>query len=371
MKRKLALLLAMTMLLSMLTACGNTAPAAEETTTPPETSEAAQSATQTVTDMAGREVEIPTTITSVYCSVPTAEAMVCTLLPDLMMGWVNTLSEDNAQYLPENLKALPVLGGWMGQKVTADIEAIIEAAPDVIIYMSNISANGEYSVAEDIQNQTDIPVLVVFSDFEYTAEVYRWLGGVLGVAERGEALASYCEEKMTHMTQLMAKVPDSEKLSFYYAEGNEGLSTEPAGGHHIEVQNFLGITSVADVEEQSGQGMTEVSMEQVINWNPDIIIVSGSTLATYDTIMSSDVWGELSAVQAGKVYTTPVAPFNWFDRPPNIMRVLGMQWLAAELYPTYVDYDINEEISDFFQLFYNVDLTDAQLTSLQLPDYNP
>ena len=63
------------------------------------------------------------------------------------------------------------------------------------------------------------------------------------------------------------------------------------------------------------------------------------------------------------MYTTPAIPFNWFDRPPNVMRLLGIEWFATVCYPE-IDIDINQEVRDFFSLFYNVDLTGDQLQSL-------
>lgn len=386
MKKWAALFLAVIMLSSILTACGTENSTTASTTTDSEqqqdvsensndtevspTASAAEeeNGIKAVTDMAGRQVEIPTQINSVYCSVPTAEAMVCTLLPDLMNGWVNELSDESAQFLPESLKNLPVLGGWMGQQVTANYEDIIKAAPDVIIYMTDNLAS-KMDIPEEIQSQTGIPVLVVPSELDQTATVYRWLGEVLGVAERGEALATYCEEKMAAVADAVAAIPEEERYSIYYAEKADGLSTEPTGSQHVAVLDFLQLKNVAaDVELKSGQGFTEVSMETVLNWDPDIIL---ATADSYEEVTTSDVWAPLRAVQNGNVYYSPRYPFNWIDRPPNIMRVLGIQWLASAIYPEYVDIDIEQEVRDFFELFYRVDLTDDQVSLLLAEEYNP
>lgn len=80
------------------------------------------------------------------------------------------------------------------------------------------------------------------------------------------------------------------------------------------------------------------------------------------------VMDEPKAVQDGKIYVTPTVPFNWFDRPPNIMRMIGMQWFAGVMYPEYVSYNINDRVKDFFQLFYNVQLTDDQVKALLAPN---
>ena len=72
-------------------------------------------------------------VNSVYCAVPTGEAMVATLSPEKIIGWVNEPSAAAMEYLPENLASMPVIGGWMGQQVTANMEDIITLDPDIII----------------------------------------------------------------------------------------------------------------------------------------------------------------------------------------------------------------------------------------------
>jgi iron complex transport system substrate-binding protein len=376
MKKALALLLACITLLCLLNGCNSqdsgTAPASdsaqnEQPAAPSDAvspSDEPQDTTRIITDMAGREVTIPSDIKSVYCAVPTAEAMISSLCPDKLVGWVNKPSDTMLQYLPEKFATLPVISGWMGQKVTANMEDIAQLNPDAVIYMTNKAYLEKDETPTQIEKQTGRPVIVVLSDFQYTAEVYRFLGGCLGENDRGEKLATYCEEKMSEISDAMSKVPESDKLSIYYAEGADGLSTDPSGSGHTEVLDFVGVKNIAEVEALGGMGMTAVTIEQVINWNPDVILVSASTADTYQQVNTNAIWQNIKAVQDGKIYYTPSLPFNWFDRPPNIMRVLGIQWFASVIYPDYVNYDINTEIKEFFNTFYNVQLTDDQVTSL-------
>lgn len=288
--------------------------------------------------------------------------MVATLAPEKIIGWVNEPSEATMEYLPAQLADLPVIGGWMGQKVTASIEDIITLDPDVIIYVGTKSALETDETPDQIQNDTGIPVVCAPSSLEDTAEVYRTLGGWIGEAERGEQLAAYYEEHLAAAQEKIDSVPESDIPTVYYAENADGLATEPAGSVHAEVLDFCRVKNVADVEMKGGQGLSEVSIEQVLTWNPEVIICH-SGFVTADTIKSDPQWADIKAVQDGRVYTTPAVPFNWFDRPPNVMRLLGIEWLASTLYPD-LDIDIDAEVRDFFDLFYNSDLSDEQVTAL-------
>jgi len=365
MRKTLALFLSLVIALSLFAGCAKSGTVSGS----PSASAAALSAspastTQTVTDMAGRQVTIPANVKSVYCAVPTAEAMVTSLCPEKLVGWVNKQTDATLKYLPASLAKLPVIGGWMGQQVTANIEDIVKLAPDVIIYMgTNVMSNTD-KTPQDIQTKTNIPVVVCSSALTDTAATYRFLGKVLGASDRAETLASYCDKKLGEIKADVAKVPDSAKATVYYAEGKGGLSTDPTGSDHTEVLDLCNVTNVANVEKLAGQGMTAVSIEQIINWNPSVILVSGQAPANYNAILTDASWKNIKAVKDGKVYYTPVAPFNWFDRPPNVMRILSVSWFANKIYPDYVKIDTNQEIKDFFKLFYNDALTDSDVQAL-------
>jgi iron complex transport system substrate-binding protein len=192
------------------------------------------------------------------------------------------------------------------------------------------------------------------------------MGDILGVQDRAEKLAAYTEQKMATVSAMVAKIPEDKRVNVYYAEGNTGLATDPEASHHAEVLKFAGGKNVANVQAKSGQGMSPVSMEQVLAWNPDLILVSSSTGGdkNYQTILNDPAWSKIKAVKDKKVYITPLLPFGWFDRPPNIMRALGTEWLANLLYPEYVKIDLNKETKDFFKLFFNLDLSDQQVNEL-------
>ncbi len=331
----------------------------------------ATSTTRTITDMAGRQVEVPLPqeINTVYCAVPTAEAMLCSLAPEKMVAWVFEQPDAGLEYLNDSVKELPVLGGWMGEKCTANLEEIAEVAPDLILFMTNID-NQNYkeaaaNTAESINNQTKLPVVVMDSTLENIPESYRRLGDIIGVQERAEELAAYSEKAMHDIDEMTAPIPPEKLVRVYYAEGANGLSTDPAGSGHTEALDFVRGVNVADVQAKGGQGMTPVSMEQVLTWNPDVVLVSSyGGDENYQILLNDASWNEVKAVKDGKVYITPSLPFNWFDRPPDIMRIIGIKWLANTLYPEYVSIDLNQEVKDYFKLFFNKDLNDEQVTIL-------
>ena len=126
---------------------------------------------------------------------------------------------------------------------------------------------------------------------------------------------------------------------------------------------------MADLELGDGSRV-QISAEQLLAWDPDVIIVNGEPKADMtgsaaaEAILADPLFATLKAVQNGAVYGTPNAPFSWVDRPPGPNRIVGIRWLSGLIYPEYLDYDVDEAVREFFQLFYHVELTDEQLTQL-------
>ena len=56
----------------------------------------------------------------------------------------------------------------------------------------------------------------------------------------------------------------------------------------------------------------------------------------------------------------PLGPYGWLSTPPGVQRYLGMVWLTALLYPEYVDYDLQELVTEYYQVFYGYELSDAE-----------
>jgi iron complex transport system substrate-binding protein len=50
--------------------------------------------------------------------------------------------------------------------------------------------------------------------------------------------------------------------------------------------------------------------------------------------------------------------------PPSVQRYLGMLWMGAVLYPDAIDYDLFEEVHNYYDMFYHCDLTEEQYDSL-------
>lgn len=362
----LALLLCFVMTVSLFAGYSETKAASEETTQSEEQTETQETGeTREITDMAGRKVTVPAAedIESVFSTGPVVAIFMYMVAPDKLLGWNYELNDVEKSIILEKYHDLPNFG--MGDAI--NYEAVIAANPTIALNCGKIN-DAMVSDCDALSKSLGIPVIAVDNELNNSAEAFRFMGELLGVEDHAEELAEYSEKIFTDIASL-ADIPEDEKVSVYFGNGEDSLETAPRGSQHAQILDAVNVTNVADLELGDGSRV-QISAEQLLAWNPDVIVVNGEPKAdksgnsAAEDILSNPDYASLKAVQDNKVYGTPNAPFSWVDRPAGPNRLIGMRWLSAVVYPEYIKCDVNEEIREFFNLFYHVDLSDEQLENV-------
>jgi iron complex transport system substrate-binding protein len=342
----------------LITGCTGSSPGTVET--PQKTDSEVEE--NVITDMAGREILLPKKTEKIFSLSPVGTIMLYTLCPEKLLGWNYELSEMEKHYILSQYKELPNLGG--AGKNPPNSEEILKLKPDIIVYVADINETN-ISTAEQFQNELNIPVAVLDSRIEKTANTYEMLGKIIGDETISEKLSLYIKETLQDVQYKSKSILEDERVRVYYAEGNNGLETDPKGSEHVEVLDMVGGINVAEVSEIDGSGRLKISLEQLLIWNPDLIIAwADDRGGYYSNIFKDDSWSKINAVKNGEVYEIPNFPFSWFDRPYSVNRILGLKWLGNLLYPEVFDYDIKKEVKDFYEKFYHYQLTEEELTRL-------
>lgn len=314
---------------------------------------------RTIIDMAGRTVVVPDEIRSVYGTSPPVTHLVYAVDPGSVAGLNFPPDKKALPFLDPRIHDLPVVGGWFGQGRTPNLETLLSVRPDVVaVWMW-----GKPGVDEKIEKMlTPLGFPVVFLNMDALSEypaALRFMGRLLGKTERAGTLARYAEETLQEMAALRASIPEKDRVSVYYAQGADGLSTECDTSLHAELIPLCGGVNVHKCVARDGYGMEGVSMEQVYSYNPDTIVTRDGYF--YKSVANSPRWRGVRAVKNGRVYLIPALPVNWFDRPPSFMRLLGARWLVHNLYPMAYKRDIRKDTREFYRLFLNVDLDETSL----------
>ena len=116
------------------------------------------------------------------------------------------------------------------------------------------------------------------------------------------------------------------------------------------------------VDQLGKGGLVQVSIEQVLRWNPDVVITIDRNF--YALAGKHPLWRELPAVKAGRIHLAPNLPFGWIDFPPSINRLIGLRWLARVLYPQAFPEDLRPIVRDFYTRCYHQTPSEAQLDQL-------
>ena len=345
-KKWLAMLLAVVMVLS-LAACG--------TQSSPQTDDT----TRVFTDSVGREVEVPAQIDKVALSGPMAQIVLFALCPDKLVGVSNAWSAEAEQYLGEDYFNLPEIGQLYGGKGELNLETLLQSGAQIVIDVGEPKG----SIAEDLdalQEQTGLPFVHITATTETTGQAYRMLGDLLNMKDEAETLAAYCDKIYDRTVSIAGSV---EKTDVLYVTGDAGQNVIAAGSYHAEILDLL-TNNPAVVDEPSSKGTgNEVSMEQILTWDPDVVIFAPESI--YDTVADDAAWQSVTAIKNGAYYEVPFGPYNWMGFPPSVQRYLGMMWLSKVLYPdATAEYDLFSDVQEYYKLFYHCDLTQAQYDAL-------
>lgn len=338
-----------------------------------------------IIDMAGREIQIPKEIRKVYGVNNNSTYLLYTIVPDKIIGWNLQLTEDTKKYIPKEFSNYPVVGTMYGNGKLVDAEEILKHSPDVVVLADTKISEKIKESAESIQDKLGVPVVVVEANINNYDKAYEFLGKLFNKNDKAKELGDYYKESYEYAKEKSNQIKN--KIKVYYAREDNGLSTDFKGSSHTEVLDLVGGENIAVLKPSdkgngngsgkgdgsgkgNGGGLVQsgtVSIEQILLWNPEVILVgySGSEeTKALNTIKTDKMWAKTDAVKNGEVYEIPHAPFNWFDRPPSVNRIIGIKWLGNLLYPDVYNFNVKEEVKKFFKLFYNYDLNDDEVREL-------
>ena len=387
-KRIVSLLLTLCLLLA-LCACGESAPKPTEAPVPtaaptqapqptaepapteapapteePETTSAppipGETATVDYVDDTGRTLSIPAEITRIAITGPMSQIVLFSLAPEKLVATANKWDAGAEAYFAPEYFNLPNLGQLYGGKGELNLEELLAAAPEIVLDVGE----PKKSIGEDLAaltEQTGIPFIHIDAFTDTMPEAYRKLGALLGLEDRAEVLAQYCEEIMALAEDTMAKVGDN-RVKMLYLLGDEGLNVIAKGSYHAEILDLVS-DNAAVLEDPSSKGTgNETDMEQLLLWDPEFIVFSYDSVG--DKVGEDPVWQQLSAVKNGRYAKAPYGPYNWMGFPASVQRYLGILWLLKTLYPDYVEYDLFTEVNRFYELFFHCTLTQEQYQAI-------
>lgn len=315
-------------------------------------------ATRNVTDAAGRVVTLPAIVNRVADPWHANNAMV------LMLGGADKLVATTMQAqrqpwlrrLYPRIETVPAAFNAAGE---INLETLIGARPDVIL----MAYDGSLPKWLDTIAAYHIPVVLMpntsLAGLESAARI---TGEVLGPSE--SHLAAEYIRYFDGNIRRVRRVTDRLSLS----ERPRVLHTSSAGiltvdGRSTLIDDWINVAGGVNAADTSGNGRP-VSMEQIVAWNPDVIIVgTAPNQRSREGILNDPRWSGIKAVQTRSVYVNPSGAYLWDRHSAEV--ALQVLWAAKLLHPRrFSDLDLNRETKLFYSRFFRYTLTDAELSSI-------
>ncbi|MEZ5334835.1 MAG: iron ABC transporter substrate-binding protein [Methanolobus sp.] len=316
-------------------------------------------ATITVTDALGRNVEIPESPEHVICSGAGALRLLTYLEGEDKIIAVDSIEPRDNPYdarpyalaNPQFATDYTVFGEFRGND---DPEKILSLEPQPDVIFKTYSTSGYDPV--ELQEKTGIPVVVLnYGDMagnrESMYQSLRIMGESMGKEDRAEEVIAFFDETIADLNTRTADITEDEKTSCYVGgiarAGPHGLqSTEPTYPPFL----FTNAKNVAYAD--MNLSTAEVAKEKIIEWDPEIIFVDLSTLQSEDEnsalyqLQNDESYQQLQAVQSGNVYG--VLPYNWYTQ--NFGSVLADSYYAGKLlYPErFEDVDVENKTTEIY-----------------------
>jgi len=307
-----------------------------------------------VTDATGRALSAPEKVARVFPAGPPAAILLYTIAPDLLLGWPRANRPEECAYMLPDVCARPEVGRITGRGNTANLESVLALKPDIILDVGSISTTF-VSLAERVQQQTGIPYALLDGRFDAIPATYRKLGELIGRQDEAEKFARYADDTLRTIVGRTAAITPFNRPRVYYARGPRGLITGLGGSINVETIELL----AQNVAGDNKGGLANVSIEQVLLWNPDVIITIDQDFAS--SVYSDPSWASVNAVRNGRVHLSPKMPFGWVDFPPSVNRLIGLWWLAKILYPDRFHEDLRVLTRDFYTMFYHRTPSDMEI----------
>lgn len=309
----------------------------------------ADAATRTITDMAGRELEIPTTINSVAAMGATARMLVYAGCADKITGLTDLEKEANVgmPYAYINADSFSNLTGVAPGGPTSEVyeDALATLQPDVIFM-----GFSDETTIDTLQDKLGIPIITLSYDGIFSDSVYEALtliGEVMGTQDRCAQVVTALKDWQTDLNDRTKDIADEDKPTVYVGSVNF------AGKHGIEgtYANYppLDAINAINVADETGEdGAFILEKEKLLAWDPDIIFLTpgNMNLVNEDYANNPNFYNNLSAVKNGSVYSQ--SGYNYYGCNIGIA-VLDAYYAGTVIFPEqFSDIDIAEKADEIF-----------------------
>lgn len=308
--------------------------------------------THVIKDMDGRDVELPTEITSVatFGSVGVLNAFIeCMGEGDLIVNQMPANFTKNNKWAMQYKFAPQIADGPVLETADGiDMEAVMQLNPDVCITMMP-------DMAQQLADNGMKAVVLKWNDTEDVKVAVELMGEIFGVQDRADDYNAYFDKMVQKAEGITKDIPSAERPTAIYGDVTTLTNPHIISEWWIEAAGGVSVTA-ADHQKNS----LEYTMEQLLAWQPQVIFSSNSNI---NAIMSDANLASLPAIQNGKVYAVPTVAHVWGNR--TVEQPLTVMWALNKLYPEkYSVNELSQDIEYYYDHFFNYKMSAEEIDSI-------
>lgn len=303
-----------------------------------------------VTDMLGHTVTVPRRVVRIATLSATATQLVFAVgaQDQLVVASFGSAVKGKAMgAIYPRMNQIPEAGN----QNAANIETLLAARPDIVLT--------EEGPALEQMKAVGLPAYAFSAEQPgQLTDAIKRMGALTGHVAEATSSLNLLATKMKEIANEVGTIESAKRLKVYVA--GTGIFKTFAGDFFqtFMVRDAGGVS----VSEQLTGGKIDVSPEQVLVWNPDVIILTSYTQDTVSDVLTNPQLQNVAAVRDHRVYVMPKYVVSWDMPVPESF--LGTMWLAHKLYPDQVRFDMSAEIAHFYQQFYGFTVPAADLAAL-------
>ncbi len=293
-------------------------------------------------DSAGRSVRLSPPFARVLPAGPPADALLFALAPDALIGLVEPWNNSQRSVVPEVARSLPAIPRLTGKPTDEDVASLRDSHPDLIVDYGDIG--GRYSdLADRSQAAIGAPYVLMSGRLVDAPRVVRSLGAAMDRKQRAEEIAAAIDSALAKL-KATSSLDASARIPVYYARGADGLRAARAGSSLSEAIDLAGGRNVTPA---GPGGFVTLSVEEVVNFKPAIVILADPAAAAADSPLRK------ALPPKTRFLIDHGLPYGWIERPPSLNRILGALWLGSQLHPNKLAFDAKEMRALTVSLFHS------------------
>lgn len=331
--------------------------------------------TVTVTDHADRTVEVPTNPEKVaILGIYPLASMLSVYLNSAETIVAMEPASANAAKNSVLIDLYPEIGNITTDILSGEdlnIEALVALEPEVVYYNAADKAD-----LEKLENAGLTAVAFSPTKWKFdVVETYRqWIGLLDQIypssSKNAKLVDQYSTDIYNMIQETVAGVEQPQKILFLYQYDENAMITSSSRFFGEWWAKAAGGVNVAsDVQAETANA--KITMENVYEWNPDVVFITNFTKATpedlYSNAIGTDDWSTVKAVQDHRVYKMPMGTYRTYT--PSSDTPMTLLWMAQAVYPElFADVDVRAEVKDYYSQLFGITLTDNQIDRMYTPN---